>query len=258
MRPGRAAPRQSTCSSSWKKDTSDGIRWASSSRLPYPSRTKREEPTIPGAWFLQRRSIAPTENCWTATRLLRERPGNSIIGEHTSTSRCTGHRHWPSRVTTKNCRQSSAGSRRNLRQARQRSSRNCAQAQANRWISEGTTIPIRQKPRKRCGPAELSIPSWIRSRLEGIELPRIHHKHLPEGLGILVCRRPDPEVSDVAVVGHLVRRIASAGEDDGVHIRPRAIRAADHIPGKLLQQRVRKGQDDRPVLRARGSRVAVR
>src|SRR5882762_6311732 len=91
-----------------------------------------------------------------------------------------------------------------------------------------------------------------------IELAWINHEQLLQLVRIIVRRRPDPEVRDVAVIGHLVRWVTSAGNDHGVHIRVRPVGSADDVSRKVFQQLVRKRQDDAPVLRPRRSGVAVR
>src|SRR5678816_4129656 len=246
------------CSSSLRRVTCDGTLSGSFWHWLCRSKMRRGAPATHAGWLLRRRSIARTASCSTATNLQDARWANSIIAVRTSISPCIGRRPLPSRVKTWNFRLSFGVSRSSSATTKQRSSRSCAGRKASLSISAATITRIRRWSQRPCGPAPRSTRSWIRSSLEAIELPRIHNKHLLQDPGILVRRRPDPEVRNVSVVGHLVRRVASAGNDDRIHVRARAIRTADDISGEVTQQGVCERKNDGPVFRTRRPRVAVR
>src|SRR5215471_17035564 len=90
---------------------------------------------------------------------------------------------------------------------------------------------------------------------EPVELSGIDRENLLQHFRIFVCRRPDPEIRDVAIVRHLVWWISPAGHDHGVHVRSRPVRSTDDVSRKMPQQLMREGQRGTPIFRPRRSRI---
>src|SRR5689334_20189666 len=64
---------------------------------------------------------------------------------------------------------------------------------------------------------------------EVVELARIHDEHLSQHVRISVRGRPYPEICQISIVRHFVRRVSPSADDDGVHIRMRPVRPANDV-----------------------------
>ncbi len=98
-KPAPAAPRPSMCSSSSRRTTCAGIRWASSSRCRYPSRIWRARPAMRKAKVLAAALDAGQRQVPRNRQVTEaQAPANWTCVAAISTWRCTGPRHWPRRT----------------------------------------------------------------------------------------------------------------------------------------------------------------
>ena len=144
---GPADPPPSTYSSSSRRTTCAGTRWASSS--PWCRRSS-STPTSPAC---RPRRCWPTRSTGrparSSTRTAAPAAGSapSTTGARTSTWRCTGPRSWLGRPTTPRSRRRSRGWPRRWPRTRPPSSRSCSRSRASRPTSAATTCPTtRRRP----------------------------------------------------------------------------------------------------------------
>ncbi len=94
--------RPPSTSASWsRRTTCAGIRSASSWRSAPAWRILATRPTTPKPRCWRPRWTRRSESCWTPTRIRRARQASWTTAVASSTSRCTGRRHWPSRPRTR-------------------------------------------------------------------------------------------------------------------------------------------------------------